>query len=354
MDPIETLFTFSGKGIQTFDAMQRLDARLGFPHKAFRSVHVGGTNGKGSVCWKVAEGLKRQGYKVGLYTSPHIHCFRERILINGEMIPEETSRELLQFIFSLVDEELSFFDLLTALAFMYFAKEGVDWAVVEVGLGGRLDATNVIHPAISVITTIGYDHMHLLGNTLEKIAQEKGGIRKAGVPLMVGPNAFKFFPEAKIVPVGPTPFYDDENSGVAKAVLKYLQISEASIAHAMQVRPPCRFEILGNTILDVAHNSSGFERLLEALQFHFPNEKFHFIVAFSKDKDWKSCLELMKPYAAHISFVSGDHPRFAPLGNLKIENVLGTFAAREVVCGSFYIMAEAREAILRLDKSKER
>ena len=347
MDPIEKLFSFPGRGIKTFDAMKRLDARLGFPHRSFRSIHIGGTNGKGSVSLKIAQALRAEGYNVGLYTSPHIDSFRERILVNGEMIPESVAKELAQLILDLVDEELSFFDLLTAMAFMYFKKMQVDWAVIEVGLGGRLDATNIIHPELAIITTIGFDHMHLLGDTLEEIAKEKEGIVKPGVPLIVGPKAASFFPNAKKVETPSSLFYDDENSAIAKAALTQIGISEGAISVGITSRPVCRFEMVGTTILDVAHNVSGVERLIDALKFHFPDEKFHFILAFSKDKDWENCLEVIRPYAAHISFVKASHPKLRSLGHLSIAEVLGKTKERDVVCGSFYIMKEAKEVLFQ-------
>jgi dihydrofolate synthase/folylpolyglutamate synthase len=342
VDSIEKLFTFPGRGSQTFEAMKRLDANLGFPHRQFSSIHIGGTNGKGSVALKIAQGLQKEGFKVGLYTSPHIHSFRERILINGEMIPENRAQDLLAFIFTHVNEELSFFDLLTMLAFLYFAEEKIDWAVVEVGLGGRLDATNVIDPKLAIITSIGWDHMHLLGHSLEEIALQKKGIIKKGVPLIVGSQAAHFFDSGKIVSPTSIPFYDAENSATAKMALEELGISSSSIAYGIQFRPSCRFERLGNTILDVAHNSSGFEKLTQALEFHFPEEKFHFILAISKEKDWRSCVKFIEPYAGKISFVNGDQPRFHPLGNEKIATVLQSTPFRDVICGSFYIMDEAR------------
>lgn len=348
MDLIKTLFSFPSRGGITFDAMKRLDLRLGSPHRMFRSIHVGGTNGKGSVSLKIAKALQKEGYKVGLYTSPHIHCFRERILVNGEKIPEDEARALTQSILDVIDEELSFFDVLTSLAFLYFAKEKVDWAVIEVGLGGRLDATNVICPQLAVITTIGWDHMDLLGDTLEKIAAEKGGIVKKGVPLIAGPQAAPFFPEAERVLAEPAQFYDEENNAIATAALQKMKISPEAILHGMSFRPPCRFEMVGETVLDVAHNVSGFERLVQALLFHFPHEKFHFIVAFSKEKDWKACLKVIEPCAAHISFVGRDNPRFHPLGSLNIAEAIGIRAERNVICGSFYIMAEAKLALLAL------
>lgn len=161
--------------------------KLGNPQQQFKSIHVGGTNGKGSTSHMLAAVLQTAGYKTGLYTSPHLKDFRERIRINGEMIPEE---EIIGFVADQQENintiEPSFFEMTVAMAFNYFAKEKVDIAVIEVGLGGRLDSTNVITPLLSVITNIGWDHMNLLGNTLPEIAVEKAGIIKWQVPVVIG------------------------------------------------------------------------------------------------------------------------------------------------------------------------
>ena len=164
-----------------------LDEHFGHPHRKYVTIHVAGTNGKGSVSSLLAATLQSAGYKVGLYTSPHLTDFRERIRVNGEMIDQE---RVVRF----VEEERgffeplypSFFELTTALAFLYFAEQEVDVAVIEVGLGGRLDCTNIITPALSVITNISFDHTQFLGDTLPKIAAEKAGIIKAGVPVVIG------------------------------------------------------------------------------------------------------------------------------------------------------------------------
>ena len=164
-----------------------LDEHFGHPHKKFRSIHVAGTNGKGSCAHTIAAILQACGYKVGLYTSPHLVDFRERIRINGQPIPEN-------YVVSFVEQERnffeplepSFFELTTAMAFKYFSETEVDIAVIEVGLGGRLDCTNIITPILSVITNISLDHTQLLGNSLEQIAMEKAGIIKTGVPVVIG------------------------------------------------------------------------------------------------------------------------------------------------------------------------
>lgn len=171
-------------GLQTTHA---LDEHFGHPHRQYKTIHIAGTNGKGSSSHTLAAILQSQGYKVGLYTSPHLVDFRERIRVNGECVPE-------QYVIDFVAENRtffeplhpSFFELTTAMALKYFAEQGVDYAVIEVGLGGRLDCTNIITPILSVITNISFDHTQFLGNTLAEIAGEKAGIIKAHVPVVIG------------------------------------------------------------------------------------------------------------------------------------------------------------------------
>ena len=165
----------------------RLMAHLGNPHEQLRAIHVAGTNGKGSTSHLIAAVLQAQGYKVGLFTSPHLVSLTERIRINGTPIPEEEVADFITRHRAFLDEtQPSFFETMTALAFDYFVREQVDFAVVEVGLGGRLDSTNVLTPILSVITNIGLDHTEFLGNTLSKIAREKAGIIKPHVPCVIG------------------------------------------------------------------------------------------------------------------------------------------------------------------------
>lgn len=197
---------------------EELDRHFGHPHRHFRTIHVAGTNGKGSCSHLLASILQAQGYRVGLFTSPHLVDFRERIRVNGECIDK-------QYIVDFVEHERhffeplhpSFFELTTALAFKYFAEQGVDIAVVEVGLGGRLDCTNIITPILSIITNISFDHTQFLGNTLAKIATEKAGIIKPGVPVVIG--------EA-----------DDETRPVFEGKAKLVEAPILFAEHEMQVR----------------------------------------------------------------------------------------------------------------------
>ncbi len=190
-----------------------LDNYLGNPHKKFKSIHIGGTNGKGSCSHTIASILQEAGYKVGLYTSPHLVDFRERIKVNG--IPFE-KEYVVKFIEDYRDffEPLhpSFFELTTAMAFKYFAEQNVDYAVIEVGLGGRLDCTNIISPILSIITNISFDHTQFLGNTLEKIATEKAGIIKDNTPVIIGettPETKKVFKKFAKTHKAPITFAED-------------------------------------------------------------------------------------------------------------------------------------------------
>src|SRR5580765_7269050 len=192
---IEYLFTrlpiFSRIGAAAYKSdltnILLLSSQLGNPEKKSKSVHVAGTNGKGSTSHMLAAILQKAGYKTGLYTSPHLHDFRERIRINGQMIPENKVIGFTERIRASIEKtDPSFFEITVAMAFDWFAQEQVEIAVIEVGLGGRLDSTNIIVPEVSVITNISYDHMDLLGETLQKIAFEKAGIIKPAVPVIVG------------------------------------------------------------------------------------------------------------------------------------------------------------------------
>lgn len=336
--------------------MQELDLKQKHLHRQFRSIHVGGTNGKGSVCHKISAALEKAGYKVGLYTSPHLFCFRERIRINGIPISESATLRLLPPIMNIA--KASFFDYTTALAFAYFAEEKVDYAVIEVGIGGRFDSTNVIEPILSVITSIDYDHMHLLGSSLEEIAYEKAGIIKENIPYVLGPAVpLLKGPRASIAK---TQFYDEENGSTARLALEMLGIPAAAIEYGVSARPPCRFEIFYDRfVLDVAHNPDGLRKLISAAHLHFPKKPLHFLVGFSEDKDVESCLSLLKE-AGRITCISGENPRLLSAGELqKIAYSLGIRASKQegihldqidpeeicIICGSFYLMALAKKSI---------
>lgn len=328
------------------ERMRRFDALLGYPSRQFPSVHVGGTNGKGSVATKIASAFPTK--KVGLFTSPHISSYRERIQINRNWISEEIGEELLTFIIKVLPQRPTYFELLTLLAFFYFAKEKVDLAVIEVGMGGRLDATNIITPLLSVITSIDLEHTQYLGTTLEEIAREKGGIIKAGVPLVVGPRAH-YYPDHDLLyhVAGNFTDYEEENQAIARQALMLLGVENPDLSAV----PPCRFERWGNVIFDVAHNPAGLVRTFERCAVTFPRKKIRALVAFSADKDITTCLDVVRRHTVAHHLVKIDHPRVdVPENALSIEEALRLAQADELILitGTFFMMADAQATVKRV------
>ncbi|MGE5425199.1 MAG: bifunctional folylpolyglutamate synthase/dihydrofolate synthase [Syntrophothermus sp.] len=344
----------------------RLCELLGNPQNSFRSIHVAGTNGKGSVSHMLASILQEAGLKTGLYTSPHLKDFRERIRINGKMIPKErvtsfVSRHKDDF----EDIGLSFFEMTVGLAFDYFREEKVDIAVVEVGLGGRLDSTNVIRPMVSVITNISFDHMQFLGDTLEKIAKEKAGIIKPGVPVVIGethPETEKVF-ILKSRKECADIYFADQHLKVLHSVLEFqdqqlirhLDISLGENTRYKYLRLPLpgnyqeknvltvlatcqiiwknidlteqvirsglsrvilntglmgRWQVLGTNpliICDTGHNEAGISQVLEQIR-QTPYRHLHFVFGVVNDKEIGKILKLLLQDATYY-FCKADIPR---------------------------------------------
>ena len=322
---------------------------LGNPHEGLKTVHVAGTNGKGSTSHMIAAALQVAGYKTGLYTSPHLKDFRERIRINGIMIPEE---EVTMFVNEYREAwqaiQPSFFEITVAMCFWFFKREQVEIAVIETGLGGRLDSTNVVIPEVSVITNIGYDHMSLLGDTLEKIAAEKAGIIKSGRPVVLGAMrdeakavmlqtsssngspvidsavvSSKHIPECALKGL-----YQQENKATAFMALRTLaalgwNIAEGHIGRGFQ----CVVELTGLlgrwqklnerplAIADVAHNEDGIRVVLEQIQ-QTPHKQLHFVLGLVGDKDVSRVLKLL-PNDAVYYFCKADIPRGLDVQSLK-------------------------------------
>lgn len=319
--------------------IQKLSAHLGDPHSRFKTVHVAGTNGKGSVSHMLASILQESGYKVGLYTSPHLKDFRERIKINGKEIPEEAVVTFManhQGFFE--EEKLSFFEMTVGLAFDHFAKEEVDIAIIEVGLGGRLDSTNIITPELSVITNIGYDHTQVLGNTLAEIAAEKGGIIKREVPVVIGESHQETLPVfvdkafAQHAPLhmaenGAYKEYSSDLKGFyqkknIRTVLKSIEvlrgrewfISEAAVIEGLKKVIPNtglrgRWEVIRENpkvICDTAHNKEGLSYSMNQLQEE--EGQIHFVFGVVSDKDLSQILPLL-PKTAKYYFCRPAIPR---------------------------------------------
>lgn len=367
------------------------------PQQKFKSVHIAGTNGKGSTSHMLAAMLQQQGYKTGLYTSPHINDFGERIRINGKMIDKDFVVNFTEKTKTLCNEiKPSFFELTVAMAFEYFAVNKVDIAVIETGLGGRLDSTNIINPVLSIITNIGYDHTNLLGNTLEAISFEKAGIIKKNIPVVIGEVLKETKPvfEKKAHEMKAPIFYAEEmydttvleNSNrnlKCKATDKSNQNAEIftldlngnyqlknlrTVLAAEKILATIGFEIdepneksaLANVktitglkgrwdvisenptvIHDVAHNNDGITALLHQLYENHSNSNYHFVLGFVNDKDISTMLDML-PLDAKYYFTNAHIPRA-----LKHEQLKSMAAAKGLKGESYDDVNEALHSARR-------
>lgn len=330
--------------------IKALADHLNHSEHSFRSVHVGGTNGKGSCSHMLASVLQESGYKVGLYTSPHLKDFRERIRINGQLVSKQKVVDFVTKHKTFFERQnLSFFEMTVGLAFQIFADEEVDIAIIEVGMGGRLDATNIIVPELSVITNIGFDHVKFLGDTRAKIAREKAGIIKAEVPVVIGESHTETRPVFEEVAQrlsSPIYFaeetdyllYDCDLKGVyqvknQKTVLQALSIlrkqgwniSDADIARGLhQVVKNTglkgRWQQIGEhplCILDTAHNLEGMKYVAQQLQT-LDYKNLHLVMGFVNDKDAGAIIRLL-PRQAKFYFSAPNIPRAMPVEDLKVK-----------------------------------
>lgn len=347
-----------------------LCSALGNPENGFQSIHIAGTNGKGSVSHMLAAILQEAGYKTGLYTSPHLRDFRERFRINGTMISKEWVVQFVEEVKPLMQQiKPSFFEITVAMAFRWFAEEKVDIAVIETGLGGRLDSTNIILPELSIITNIGWDHSNLLGDTLEKIAGEKAGIIKEGIPVVLGETLPETAPVfARVAKEKSAPLYLAQH---ARQVVDwrweshYLQIELAEgqttdhrhyqldlpglyqTRNLLTVLEAChqlrrkgwiipedavqqalrqvkkltglggRWEIIGHKpdiVLDVAHNEPGMREVLQQVEL-MNYRRLHIVIGIVHDKDPTRLLQLLPPAALYY-FTQAHIPRAMPVEEL--------------------------------------
>lgn len=319
---------------------------LGNPEKKFKSIHVAGTNGKGSSSHMLASILQEAGYKVGLYTSPHLKDFRERIKINGQVVSEEFVVDFIERHKPFLEyHKLSFFEMTVGMAFDYFAQEQVDIAIVEVGLGGRLDSTNIILPEVSLITNIGMDHTQFLGDTLEKIALEKAGIIKPKVPVVISETQ----PETKMIfnliahqlksnivfadvepALGYTTDllgdYQQKNiNGVVAAIqqLKGFKVQEQAVINGLKgvvenTGLLGRWQVFQEkplVIFDTAHNKEGLQLVLKQIEKQ-SYQQLHIVLGFVNDKDVRAVLSLF-PKDAKYYFVRPSIPRGMDVGVLE-------------------------------------
>ncbi|MCW8898281.1 MAG: bifunctional folylpolyglutamate synthase/dihydrofolate synthase [Flavobacteriales bacterium] len=322
------------------DNTYRLSEILNHPEKQFKSVHIAGTNGKGSTSHMLVSILQEAGYKVGLYTSPHLKDFRERIKINGEMISEN---EVIDFVKEYKNEfekiQLSFFEWTVGLAFHYFANQKVDIAIVETGLGGRLDSTNIVTPEVAVITNISMDHTQFLGDTLAKIAAEKAGIIKSTIPVVIGetqPEIKHVFIEKAKQLNAPIQFADEYPTQEYESDLKgaYQQKNKKTVVATIQILQQLGWKIAVNhikkgllnvvnntglmgrwqilnkqplTVCDTGHNEAGIKLILAQLAEQ-TYKKLHFVLGVVNDKDISNILQLLPKHATYY-FCQAKIPR---------------------------------------------
>lgn len=333
---------YQQKGASAFNAkldnIRSLSDYLGHPERKFKSIHVAGTNGKGSSSHMLASILQEAGYKTGLYTSPHLRDFRERIRVDGKLVPKK-------FVIDFIKEnrvffeahKLSFFEMTVGMAFKYFEMEKVDIAIIEVGLGGRLDSTNIITPEVSLITNIGYDHVEVLGDTIAKIAYEKSGIIKPGVPVVISElqeetapvfNAVANESNSKIVfasEVIPGKYkttllgrYQAKNvKGVVATIneLNGFRVSEAHIVQGLKNVSDNtgllgRWQILGQqplVVCDTAHNTEGLTIVLDQIKSQEATD-LHLVIGFVKEKNLEQIFPIF-PKNARYYFCRPNIPR---------------------------------------------
>lgn len=386
--------------ISSFDLAKKLDETFSSPSKKLKFIHVTGTNGKGSVCFKVASSLAASGLTVGLFTSPHLLCPTERIAVfpRNSKTPSFISKNEFLNLGRVVlkacsdcDIPVVFFNVLFQMAVSYFFDQKVDVAVIEVGIGGRFDTTNIITPILSVITSIGYDHKELLGSTLEEIAWQKAGIIKEGVDVVLGPTVTQnsVFNEIKNknAPFHSIkkefPDYVSENHEIAltslRVLSKKLSINSPSFSTHFTHNPPCRFQVvsqskwLDNTsysaiVLDVAHNPHGFNALIKKLHKELSELSFVFLVALTARKESQEILKALSQCSEAFFFPDMEDEQFYKPTDLKNQLKAYTNSSalsggtvksmflkalsekRErrsalICCGSFYLMKPILEIL---------
>ncbi len=369
-ETIQFLYSLQLSGIKLgLENVSRLLAAMGDPQKKWPAVHIAGTNGKGSTAAFLYSILQEAGYKTGLYTSPHLVDFSERIRINQQLIDWPTIVEYTREIKQEIEKtKATFFEATTALAFRYFAEQEVDVAVIETGLGGRLDATNLTDPLVSVITSISFDHMQYLGESLRQIAREKAGIIKRGVPCVTNNSRPDVLEELKlkcreknsplsVLNIGDHIEIIEEtitgsrfhlqmpefslqdlqislagNHQVLNAALAVLALKKAGALYAsaenireglLKARWPGRLQIVEDhplTLLDVAHNPDGFLNVFTYIRKKFPCRPLWTIVGLSRDKDYLQIADILLNHSAHIGVV--DHFSERGLESHKLLDVL--------------------------------
>jgi dihydrofolate synthase/folylpolyglutamate synthase len=357
----------------------KLSRHLNNPHHNFKSIHIAGTNGKGSTAHMISSVLQEANYKVGLYTSPHLVDFRERIKINGKMIEKDFITDFIKDNIDFFDDNsFSFFELSVGLAFEYFNINSVDIAIIEAGMGGRLDSTNIISPQVSVITNISYDHTQFLGDTITKIAKEKAGIIKKGIPVIIGENKKEITDlfiniakqkESEILFADKLidKQYDCDLKGVYQKMniktsvqtinelvkLGFIISKENIVDGLKNVKTNTgilgRWEIIGKApliICDVAHNHEALSIVLNHL-ISMEYNKIHFVIGFVKDKNLNSIIDLFPMYA-EFYFTKPNIER--GMDQLELQNL---FKSKNRIGNSFSNVKLALKSALNMSKKDD-
>lgn len=352
------------------DRVKEALERLENPQNLLKYIHVAGTNGKGSTCTMMASILQEAGYKVGLYTSPHIFEYTERIKINGQEISKDDFIQLFEEVSSL-NVQLTEFEILTVMMFLYFKRNNVEIVVLETGMGGRFDATNVIKENLcSIITQIDLDHTDRLGKTKDDIAFEKAGIIKQNCPVITSMgyeairdkadevNAMLLFsspyvPQLFVESLALKGLHQIENLALVLTAINHLfkDIDEATIQRGlMKVKNPCRFEYFPekNLIIDASHNPNGIKALRDNLDYYFPNSKRRFVFGCLKTKDYPKMMSLLFQEGDEVYLNSFDYPDACSYQDLKENCPVPSkqYNGQEltgdklnIVCGSFYMIS---------------
>lgn len=371
-DAIE-LITSKGKfyidlGLDRISAVLK---NFGNPQDKLKCIHIAGTNGKGSVCTMLESILREAGYKTGLYTSPHIWEYTERIKVMGKCIPKEDFAKFVKKITS-IGIHLTEFEILTVMMFLYFEEQRVNIAIIETGLGGRLDATNIIKQNLcSIITHIDLDHTDRLGDTVEKIAFEKAGIIKPNCPVItsMGYEAIKDkADELDSMMIFVSPYvqpefvnalalkgrHQIENLALVITAIQHLfpKISDNTIIEGLKkVKNPCRFEYIKekNLIIDASHNPNGIQALRDNLDFYFPNEQRRFVFGCLRTKDYKKMMKILFREDDEIYLNEFDYPNACtyeelssacPFETKKYNNQPLSKDKLNIICGSFYMISK--------------
>lgn len=354
----------------SLDRMYSALDKLGNPQDKLKYIHVAGTNGKGSTCAMLASILQEAGYKVGLYTSPHIFEYTERIKINGTEIEKQDFANLIEEILKL-EINLTEFEILTLVMFLYFSRKNVEIVVLETGMGGRFDATNVIKENLcAIITQIDLDHTERLGKTRDDIAFEKAGIIKPNCPVITSMGyeeirdkadeldsmllfTSPFVPQEFVEALSLKGLHQIENLALVMTAINYLfkDIDENTIKEGLKkVKNPCRFEYFEdkNLIIDASHNPNGIKALRDNLDFYFPNQKRRFIFGCLKNKDYSKMMEILFEDGDEVYLNEFDYPNACsfeeltsscPVKAQKYENQKLTNDKLNIICGSFYMIA---------------